>query len=161
LEKVLAISPPVDLYSSVEMIGRPDNAIYENYFTGLMREDVVYRHKKFKDLPRVRLPKKLKIYEFDQLYTAPHYGFRDARDYYDKCSAVRVVTDISIPCKILLSEDDPIVSAHSLDHLTLPSHIDVFRTKQGGHMGYLANPTVGKGLYWLDTLVMDWILEKV
>lgn len=156
---VFAISPPVDLHSSVAMLGHPDNALYEDYFIGLMRADVHYRHRKFKDLPRVKLPRKLKIYEFDQLYTAPYYGFRDAHDYYDKCSAIHFIPDISIPCKILLAQDDPIVSGSSLDHLTLPSHISVFKTKHGGHMGYLANPVEGQELHWLDSVLIDWIRE--
>jgi predicted alpha/beta-fold hydrolase len=155
----IAISPPVDLYSSVVMIGHPENAIYERYFINLMRENVHYRHRKFRDLPRVRLPRKLKIYEFDQIYTAPYYGFRDARDYYDKCSAAQFIPEIAIPCKILLAEDDPIVAACSLDDVLVPKHVDVFKTKKGGHMGYLGNPAEGKGLYWLDSLLVDWILD--
>ena len=71
LKGVIAVSPPVDLYSSVQMIGQPDNAFYERYFYKLLRADVVYRHKKFKDLPPCDLPKNLKLYEFDQIYTAP------------------------------------------------------------------------------------------
>lgn len=159
LAGVIAVSPPVDLYSSVVMIGHPDNAMYEKYFIGLMRADVHYRHKKFKDLPRVHLPRKLKFYEFDQIYTAPSYGFRDARDYYNKCSALQYISDIALPCKILFAQDDPIVSSSSLDHLALPKHISVFKTKQGGHMGYLAHPADGKGIYWLDSILLDWILD--
>jgi predicted alpha/beta-fold hydrolase len=155
---VIAVSPPVDLYSSVVLLGLSDNEIYEKYFVGLMRDDVHYRHKKFKELPRINLPRNLKLYEFDQLYTAPFYGFRDARDYYEKCSAAQYISDIAIPCKILLAEDDPLVSSSSLDYLKLPKHIDIFKTKKGGHMGYLAHPGEGKGLYWLDALMMDWIL---
>lgn len=156
---VIAVSPPVDLYSSVVMIGHPDNAMYEKYFIGLMRADVHYRHKKFRDLPRIKLPKKLKFYEFDQIYTAPHYGFHDARDYYDKCSALKFIPDIALPCKILFAQDDPIVSPASLDQLNLPRNVDVFKTKRGGHMGYLAHPGGGKGLYWLDSLLLGWILD--
>ena len=159
LSGLIAISPPVDLYASVTMLGTVDNAIYENYFVRLMCADVRYRHKKFKELPRVKLPSKLKIYEFDQLYTAPQYGFRDANDYYSKCSAAALVEDIAVPCKILVAEDDPIVSAKSLDSYQLPSNVDVFKTKKGGHMGFLGNPMEGKGLYWLDSLLVDWILE--
>jgi uncharacterized protein len=159
LNGLIAISPPVDLFSSVVMLGKEENAIYENYFIRLMLADVRYRHKKFKDLPRVKLPRRLKIYEFDQLYTAPQYGFRDANDYYMKCSAGQLVEDIAIPCKILLSEDDPIISAHSIDAYQLPSNVVVFKTKQGGHMGYLGNPVEDKGFYWLDSLLMDWILD--
>ncbi|MES2272713.1 MAG: alpha/beta fold hydrolase [Chlamydiota bacterium] len=159
LTGVIAISPPVDLYSSIQRFGQPENALYERYFYRLLRADVYYRHRKFKDLSPVDLPRDLKLYEFDQLYTAPHCGFKDARDYYNKCSAAHVVEDIALPCKILLAEDDPIISSSSLDGYNLPSNVSIFKTKKGGHMGYLGNPTGVKGLYWLDSLLMDWILE--
>ncbi len=156
---VIAISPPVDLYSSIRMLGDPQNALYENYFYRLLRKDVYYRHKKFKDLKPVFLPKDLKIYEFDQIYTAPHCGFRDAQDYYSKCSSAQYVPDISIPCRILLSEDDPIISSASLDGIPLPSNVTVFKTKKGGHMGYLGKPSGKNGFHWLDSLLVEWIKE--
>lgn len=160
LDKVIAVSPPVDLYSSIQMLGDPKNGIYERYFYRLLRNDVLYRHRKFKDLPPVQLPRNLKIYEFDQIYTAPHCGFRSAEDYYSKCSSQHFVGDICIPCKILLAEDDPIVSSSSLDDLSLPSNIDLFKTKKGGHMGYLSSPTSEKGFHWLDSLLIEWIIES-
>jgi len=159
LKSVIAVSPPVDLYSSVQMLGDERNGLYERYFYKLLRSDVHYRHKKFKDLPRVHLPRNLKLYEFDQLYTAPFCGFKNAIDYYNKCSAAHVVEDIDIPCRILLSEDDPIIASSSLDRYTLPSNINVFKTKKGGHMGYLGSPRSEKGFYWLDSLLIDWIRE--
>jgi uncharacterized protein len=161
LTSLIAVSPPVDLFSSVLMLGKPDNAIYERYFIRLMCSDVRYRHRKFKDLPRVEMPKNLTFYEFDQYYTAPQYGFRNAQDYYNKCSAAPLVCDIGIPCKILLAEDDPIVSSTSLDAFELPSHVEIYKTKRGGHMGYLGNPTDKNGLYWLDSLLIEWISSNI
>lgn len=160
LDKMIAVSPPVDLYASIQMLGEPANGVYERYFYKLLRADVHYRHRKFKDLPRVRLPKSLKLYEFDQLYTAPTCGFDNAIDYYNKCSSAHVVEDIAIPCKILLAEDDPIIAASSLDAYSLPSNVSVFKTKKGGHMGYLGNPVGEKGFHWLDSLLVDWIVEQ-
>lgn len=160
LSKVIAISPPVDLYSSVIMLGMPQNAIYESYFVRLMLDDVRFRHKKFRDLPRIKLPKKIKILEFDQIYTSKMYGFKNAHDYYNKCSAGPLVSDISVPCKILLAEDDPIISANTLDSYEIPSCVEIFKTKKGGHMGYLGNPADAKGFYWLDSVLMDWILKN-
>lgn len=159
LKKVIAISPPVDLFSSIQMLGDPVNAIYERYFYHLLRADVHFIHQKFKDLPRIRLPRNLKLYEFDQLYTAPRCGFQNAEDYYNKCSSAHVIADIAIPCKILLSEDDPIISSSSLDEYKLPPQVDLFKTKKGGHMGYLGNPKNDKGFHWLDSLLIDWILH--
>ncbi len=159
LKTVIAVSPPVELYLSIRMLGNPANAIYERYFYRLLRADVHYRHKKFKDLGRIHLPRSLKIYEFDQLYTAPFSGFSNVLDYYNKCSSAHVVSDIAIPCNILLAEDDPIIPASSLDQYPLPSNVKVFKTKKGGHMGYLGKMKGKKGVYWLDNLLIDWITE--
>lgn len=159
LSGVIAISPPVDLYSSIMRFAEPANAIYEKTFYRLLRADVHYRHNKFKDLPSIRLPRNLKLYEFDQIYTAPVCGFPNVMDYYSRCSAAQVVGDIALPCKILLAKDDPIISHHSLDHIKLPQNVSVFKTKKGGHMGYLGRYQGKKGLYWLDSLLVDWIEE--
>ncbi len=159
LHAAIAVSPPVDLYSSIQMLGEPCNEMYEKYFYKLLREEVHWRHKKFSDLPPVRLPKKLKLYEFDQLYVAPSSGFSDVMDYYNRCSSMHVVEDIGVPCKILFSYDDPIVSHARLDHFNLPSHIQIYKTKLGGHMGYVGDPRHEKGTYWLDSILLDWIKE--
>ncbi len=157
LDKVIAVSPPVDLYSSIQKIGSPENEMYESYFYRLLRADVYHRHRTFKDLPPVSLPIDLKLYEFDQIYVAPQCNFKSAHDYYDRCSSIHFIPQISIPCKILLSEDDPIVSSTSLDSMDLPSNIRLFKTKKGGHMGYIGNPS--EGFFWLDSLLSDWIQE--
>lgn len=158
LKQVFAISPPVDLTASVERLGDPNNSIYERYFYKLLRANVYYLHRKFPELPPVHLPKDLRMYEFDQLYIVPKFNFRNAQDYYDKCSSIHYVPEISIPCRILLSEDDPIISSTSLDEIKLPSNIQLYKTKKGGHMGYIGKPT-DKGFYWLDSLLVEWIQD--
>ena len=35
--------------------------------------------------------------QFDEAYTAPHHGFRDAADYYHRASALRVIDRIRVP----------------------------------------------------------------
>jgi uncharacterized protein len=157
LAGLIAISPPVDLFSSITRLEEEDNEIYGKYFIRFMCADVRYRHRKFKDLPRIKLPRNLTIYEFDQIYTAPQYGFRNAHDYYNKCSAAPLVGDIAVPCKILFAEDDPIVVSTTLDGFELPSNVEIFKTKRGGHLGYLGNPTDKNGIYWLDALLEEWI----
>jgi uncharacterized protein len=159
IQKMIAVSPPVDLFSSVLMLGHPDNGMYEKYFYKLLRADVHHRQKIFKDLPRIQLPRNLKIYEFDQIYTVPTCGFKSANDYYTRCSSAQFVPDIAIPCKVLFAEDDPIVSCYSLDGVSIPSNVEVYRTKKGGHMGYLGHPQSEKGFHWLDSVLVDWIKD--
>lgn len=159
LKAVIAVTPPVDLYASIQLMADPMNSIYETYFYRVLRSGVHYLQKNFHEGPRIVLPAKMKIYEFDQLYTAPAAGFESAMDYYQKCSSMHLINDISIPCKILFSEDDPIICHHSLDHFELPSNIEVYKTKKGGHMGYLGSAPGQEGFYWLDWVVKGWIFS--
>lgn len=157
IDGVIAISPPVDLRASVERLSDPTNAMYERYFVRLLKADVRYRHRKFGDLPRVTLPRSLTIAQFDEIYTAPICGFRNALDYYSKCSSEAVVSDIAVPCKILLAMDDPIISPHTLDQYEIPGNVTIYKTKHGGHMGYIASPMSDRGFHWLDDLLTEWI----
>ena len=159
IQKVIAVSPPVDLYSSILMLGDSANAMYEKYFYRLLRANVHYLHKKFKDLPPIELPRSLKLYEFDQIYTAPTCGFQSADDYYSRCSSAQFIPNITVPCTILFAEDDPIVSSHSLDQLSPPPNVEIVKTKNGGHMGYLGDPRHSRGFYWLDSVLLDWIQD--
>lgn len=158
-KRVVAVSPPVDLSASIERFGQPENAFFERYFYKLLRKEVHYRHRTFKDLPRVHLPRELKLYEFDQVYTVPMGGFKSAEDYYYKCSAMHVAEEIRTPCKILFAEDDPIISPSSLDSLVLPDYVEIYKTKKGGHLGYLGKPSKGKGVHWLDPILLDWVVD--
>lgn len=160
IDQVIAVSPPVDLFSSTSMITKAAGGMYERYFYRRLRKNVHELHNLFKDLPRVNLPLNLKLTEFDEVYTVPRTGFSSLHDYYTKCSSVNYVNQIHTPCKILFSEDDPIVFHQALDGLILPSHIEVFKTKKGGHMGYLGNPAHPNGFYWLDSVLVDWISES-
>jgi hypothetical protein len=160
VDNTIAIVPPVDLLSSCLLFPHAGGGMYEKYFYQLLRSNVYELQNMFKGLPKISLPLNLSIYEFDRIYTAPRMGFGSPEDYYAKCSALYVMEEISSPCKILLAEDDPIVAHTSLDHLHLPSNIEIYKTKKGGHMGYLGHPSHPRGFYWLDSLLEEWILEK-
>ena len=49
--------------------------------------------------------------EFDAAYTAPHFGFASAEDYYHRASAMRVASRIRVPALVITAEDDPFVPA--------------------------------------------------
>jgi predicted alpha/beta-fold hydrolase len=159
LKEVIALGPPVDLYSSVKLFEKPENKLYLKYFTKLLKEDVEFMQKTFDDFPNIELPDNMTLTDFNNLFIVPFFGFKDLDDYYHKASSKYVIEDIKIPCKILLSEDDPIVSAKSLDDLDLPDNVRVYRTKQGGHLGYIGSLKNKRGFYWLDSVLLDWILS--
>ena len=67
------------------------------------------------------------LYAFDECYTAPQCGFRDALDYYRQCSAASLVPRLTMPCHILFAADDPLIDAHVFDAVALPPNVQVIR----------------------------------
>ncbi len=156
LKQVIAVNAPADLKTSVQLISQPKNLMYERYFIRLLRADVHFRHKRF-GLPQVNLPLTMSIFEFDEYYIAPQIGYKSALDYYEACSAKKVITHIAVPCQILFASDDPIIDTNCLDSLHLPKHIQVIKTSHGGHLGFLASPLDKAGMRWMDHFVLSWI----
>ena len=159
IEKVIALSPPADLYSSIELIGLEENRFYERYFLRLLKADVKYREKIFPDIPKTVFPNNMSFMDFDEFYTAPRCGFKSAMDYYERSSSVWLIPEIEIPCYVLFSEDDPIISSTCLDGIKLPENVLVFKTKHGGHLGFLGSPLKGR-FHWMDDTLMEWIFTE-
>jgi hypothetical protein len=157
LKQAIAVSPPADLAASVRTFSQPSNRVYEWRFIRLLKVATAARHARFPDLPAISLPKRLSLYEFDNLYTAPLCGFADADDYYARSSAAPLVPQISIPCRILFAADDPLIDTTTFDAMTLPSNIQVYHTLRGGHLGFLGIPGRPGGYRWMDAQLLDWV----
>lgn len=157
LQQAIAVSPPADLAASVRTFSQPSNRIYEWRFIRLLKAAVAARHARFPDLPAISLPKRLSLYEFDNLYTAPLCGFADADDYYARSSAAPLVPQISIPCRILFAADDPLIDTTTFDAMTLPSNVQIYHTIRGGHLGFLGLPGQPGGYRWMDAQLLEWV----
>jgi len=155
LVKVIGINAPIDIKKSLELFAHTKNRIYERYFSKKLYAEVEYRHKKFPELGQHNLPKNFKLREFDELYTAPQSGYKDIEEYYLECSAVHKVQDITIDCNILVSQDDPIIYPNTLDDIELPPNIKYYKTKKGGHLGYIGK----RPFHWIDQVTINWINE--
>ncbi|HYE74075.1 MAG TPA: alpha/beta fold hydrolase, partial [Blastocatellia bacterium] len=75
-----AISPPIDLAICARDINRPENRIYERRFLRSLQATI---HRKTTQCPGIvnleKLARTRNLWEFDEVVTAPHFGFRDAR----------------------------------------------------------------------------------
>jgi predicted alpha/beta-fold hydrolase len=157
LRSVAAVSPPVDLLASSNAVSLPKNRIYQRTFLKLLRRDLERRRADFPDETTIDLPEKLTMREFDELFTAPRCGFRDALDYYLRTSALPLLPSIAIPALILAAEDDPLVDSRALFAASLPPNVEVRRTRRGGHLGFLGFPGAPGGCRWMDHQLLDWI----
>ncbi len=157
IQQVFAVSPPIKLVSSMRLLCHPNNRLFERYFVKLLTENVAYLQKKFPDIEPICFPKDLTILDFDELYVAPRNGYSSAFEYYKKCSSLHLIPNITIPSKILFAEDDPIIDPNDIEEVEIPSHIEVFKTDRGGHLGFLGRPGKDYGFRWMDSLLLSWI----
>ena len=155
--QVIAVCPPADLAACSRLLGQRSNRLYERYFMRRLLAAVAERHRLFPDLAPVHLPEDLSLYRFDTLYTAPQCGFADADDYYERSSAAPLVPSITLPCRILFADDDPVIDAAVFDGVALPPNVAVVRTSRGGHMGFLGRPGRPGGYRWMDACLLDWV----
>ena len=108
-----------DLRAGVVRLGKGFSRVYQAYLVAEMRRRVLRKSKRIPmpvDLDRLRQVKTFP--EFDGLVTAPIHGFPDADDYYARCSAKLMLTDIEIPTLVIHAADDPLtelVNGHCIN----------------------------------------------
>lgn len=153
LKAVCAVSPTMDLPACVDALERRANLPYEfNFVRNLkarMRRKAAAHPGLFRldALERVRT-----VRQFDEAYTAPHHGFRNAADYYHRASALRVIERIRVPALILTAEDDPFVptGAFKSEAVARNHAVTVVVTPHGGHCAFVERPHDGYDGYWAE-----------
>lgn len=98
VDTAVAVSPPFDMAKSSDLLARGFNRLYVQYFLQTLRPKI--RAKADLLEPVIDVEKLLAartFREFDDAGTAPLGGFRDADDYYDKCSTAQFLPAIRFP----------------------------------------------------------------
>ncbi|HRK15562.1 MAG TPA: alpha/beta fold hydrolase, partial [Prosthecobacter sp.] len=155
-----AVSTPVDLASSARALDEhPACRLYQRRF---LRSLLAKAEEKARRFPRVLPPGGLAgirtIRDFDERFTAPLHGFRDAADYYARASSLPHLNSITVPALLLNAADDPLLEPPSYPggaaaenaalHLEIPAH--------GGHVGFLTH-----GLRrWHERRVLDFLANS-
>jgi predicted alpha/beta-fold hydrolase len=159
LKGVAAVSPSIDLDSCANALERRGNALYRWNFVKHLRSRVRRKGRlspgtyDTRSLPRVRT-----IREFDERYTAPHGGFRDATDYYARTSSRTVIKDIRIPTLIIHSADDPLIPAEPFFDESIADNPDVLLvlTRRGGHVGFLSDRADAEDRHWAENRIVEF-----
>jgi len=157
---VCAISPTMDLPACMEALERRSNFAYEWNFVrnlkGRMRRKAGVFPGEFSLEPLRRI---WTVRQFDEAYTAPHHGFRDAADYYYRASALRVADCIRVPTMIITAEDDPFVPVSSFRDPAVAGnpHITVVITPHGGHCAYVERGDGEYDGYWAEREIVRFI----
>jgi predicted alpha/beta-fold hydrolase len=156
LERVAAVSPPIDMVRCSELLGLPRNRFYERHYVRGLVQQVRRQHRHFPGVAPIRLPSTMSLRRFDDLCTAPRCGFADALDYYRRASSLPLIPRIKIPAFILTARDDPFIAVEAFEELKVDGNVDVQITERGGHLGFLGRDGAG-GVRWAEQRVVGWV----
>jgi hypothetical protein len=161
LRAVAAVSPILEISLCVHALERRDNTIYQwNFVRDLkrrMRRKARFWPGRF-DLSR--LARIRTVRQFDDEYTAPHFGFADAEDYYHRASAMRVVDRIRVPALVIAAEDDPFVPSGPFREPPVVDNPQIMLClcHHGGHCGFVGPRGDGDDDgYWAERQIVDFV----
>ena len=136
---VAAVCSPIDLAAGGWAIGRGFNRlVYTTMFMRSMKPKALAKLDQHPGLfDRERLLAARDLRDFDDLFTAPLHGFKDADDYYARASAKPHLNRIRIPALVLNARNDPFVPAWSLPSAAeAGANVTLWQPAGGGHVGF-------------------------
>jgi len=160
---VAAVSSPLDLAAGGHAIGSGFNrAVYTPMFLRTMKVKALAKLARHPGLfNREALLAARTLHDFDDIFTAPLHGFRDADDYWRRGSAKPHLARIRIPALVLNARNDPFVPARSLPHAhEVGPHVTLWQPEHGGHVGFPGGRWPGHVLT-LPEQVMKWIEPRL
>jgi hypothetical protein len=139
----VAVSVPFDLARASRRIGQGFGVVYERLFLRTLVPKAlakIARHPELASLQRVAGARTL--WAFDDAFTAPLHGFRDAADYYARASSLPFLSQIQCRTLLLSAVDDPFLPREVLDDVrdavrATPA-VELEFLARGGHVGFTA-----------------------
>ena len=163
LRGIAAVCPALDLAACADALERADNYFYQRHFVaGLMARYAKkaklfaqkYSSNGFGPIRTVR--------EFDDAITAPHFGYRNAQEYYEAAGAKRVVDRICVPYLLITAQDDPFVpyAAIRASGIEQNRFVTFNAPKHGGHCAFISNEP-GPERFWAESRIVDFCAGHV
>jgi predicted alpha/beta-fold hydrolase len=145
IDQATAISTPFDIGHSVEFT--------PNLYQKQILKNIRHRaNRGITTIGQVDWSNINSIRDFDTWVTAPYFGFSSVEDYYEKSSSIHIINKITCPTWLINAADDPFVAPHCWPKAdSLPKHIRLIGTENGGHMGFL----------YFDKGFRSWITEII
>ncbi|RMF97870.1 MAG: alpha/beta fold hydrolase [Gammaproteobacteria bacterium] len=154
LAAVAAVCPVLDPEATMYALDR-GWAGYRLYFLRKWRRSLARKqaafpgHYRFGDLRRFR-----------RLQDMTDYFVREYTEFPDLLSYLRGyaltgsrLAELSVPVRMLLAEDDPVIPIASLEQLARPALLEVQRSRYGGHCGFIAD-------YRLGSVADGWLVTS-
>jgi len=155
IKGVATFSVPLDLYTSSLQISKPSNWIYSRRFLKSLKKKIKTKANLMPGLDLTNLENITSLEQFDDYYTGPLHGYKNARDYYQRCSAMGFLDTITVPTLIVNALNDPFLSKECFPSEIKNSFVQFEMPSRGGHVGF--SQFNENGLYWSEQRALEFI----
>jgi predicted alpha/beta-fold hydrolase len=155
----VAVSTPIDLAATCARMMTWRNAVYHRSMLDAMKREALAPGAAVSGAERAAIAAARNIYEFDDRFIAPRFGYRNAQDYYQSNAARHFLSGIARPTLVLHALDDPWIPAAcytAIDWSRLPM-IEAVLTPRGGHLGFHGR---GSRVPWHDRVTAWWLARR-
>lgn len=157
IKGVTTFSVPLDLHTSCIQISKSSNWIYSQRFVRLLKQKVKAKAAIMQGLNTDAIDEITNLMDFDDQYTAPLHGFRNAIEYYHQCSSIRFLEGIKVPALVVNAKNDPFLSKECFPTGINNPNVKFEFPDRGGHVGFTG---FGRnGLYWSEQRALDFITQ--
>lgn len=151
IRRVVTVSVPVDLKASLHQISRLRNWHYTQYFLRSLRRKIRTKAEQHPDAVHTEPLEDVRtLRDYDEAYTAPLHGFRDADDYYVRASSKPLLANITVPTLLVNAANDPFLTASCYPRAIARTHdwLELEVPESGGHVGFVSFNDEGE--YWSE-----------
>ncbi|MFM8358742.1 MAG: YheT family hydrolase, partial [Verrucomicrobiota bacterium] len=147
----VAFSVPCDLDRAARRMAERSNRFYMRRFLGDLAERIRRKAVRFPgQVDAAPIAGMRSFHEFDERYTAPLHGFRDAADYYARSSSLAYLRGIRVRTLLVNAVDDPFLTPECLPYEVAAANgfLHLETPEKGGHVGFVSLGT--RGEYWSE-----------
>ncbi len=142
IRRGIAVSAPTDLKASAQLLDLPANRFYRNRFMKKLLVKIRQKAVLFPGRLIMNNLSRVKVWrDFDDYFSAPVNGYRDADDFYTQASALNFMPGITVPTLLLNAGNDPLLSPECSPVWLANGHPHIFleTPRTGGHVGFLVS----------------------
>jgi predicted alpha/beta-fold hydrolase len=167
LRGAAVISPPIDLAAGARKMEEPQNWIYQRYFVHQLIERMRRKTRLFPEIADMRRVSRVRtIREFDDLVTAPHFGYGTADNYYRLASSGPLLGNVRVPTLIIQAVDDPLIPFAPFQAPGVRENpaLRLLASPRGGHTGFLGRRPAcpaDQDSYWAECRVVQFFSSLV
>lgn len=161
LYRAVVFSVPCNLGDSARELSRRGNGFYRKRFLRKLGRKIKAKADQMPGIIDCAGYDKVKHFaDFDNRFTAPLNGFRDAEDFYRQASANTYLPEINLPTLIVNAKNDPMLpeSCYPVSLARKHKYVYLEVPEYGGHVGFTL---AGQSANWAETRALQFVKEGI